>query len=170
MKPRRRFVAVVLIAAAAFCLLSAVIVAWRVHRVLRQISAALTAEENFAVDVRAIDLSSSSRFDWLAAPAVFSAGAPYHDKLYLCGPSGLYEYSSTGDLLHVYRVGQQLPIAPLVTLATGTLSDSRQPELLIATSGAGVLAFDGAHFRQIVAMASSAHDHPDTDANTLTAL
>src|SRR5277367_5581641 len=121
MKPRRRFVAVVLIAVTAFCLGFALIVAFRVHCVLRQTSAAIDAEDNFAVDVRPVNLSTASRFDWIAAPAVFSAGEPYQGKLYLCGPSGLYEYSSSGDLLHVYRVGQQLPIAPLVTLATGTL-------------------------------------------------
>jgi len=67
-------------------------------------------------------------------------------------------------------VGQQLPSAPLVALATGTLSDARQPELLIATAGAGILAFDGAHFRQIAALASGGHGTLDTDANTITAL
>jgi hypothetical protein len=170
MKPRRRFVAVVLIAVTAFCLAFAVVVAFHVHRVLRQTSAAINAEENFAVDVRSLNISTGSRFDWIAAPAVFSAGAPFQGKLYLCGPSGLYEYSNTGELLHVYRVGQQLPVAPLVTLATGVLSDSSQPELLIATSGAGVLAFDGTHFRQIAALASTGHGALDTDANTITAL
>jgi hypothetical protein len=169
MKPRR-FVAVVLIAVTAVCLAGALLVAWRIHRVLRETSRAIDAEENFAVDVRPVDLSAGSRFDWITAPAVFSAGAPFRGKLYLCGPSGLYEYSGTGELLHVYRVGQQLPIAPLVTLTTGTLNDSRQPELLIATSGAGVLAFDGAHFRQIAALASGGHGALDADANTITAL
>ena len=75
MKPRWRFVAVVLIAA-ALCLGSALIVAWHVHRVLQQTSAAINAEENFAADVRPVDLASIFRFDWLPAPAVFSAGAP----------------------------------------------------------------------------------------------
>ena len=170
MTPRWRFVAVVLIAGAALCLGTALVVAWRVHRVLRQTSAAIDAEENFTVDVRPVNLTSGSRFDWVAAPAVFSAGVTYQGKLYLCGPSGLYEYSASGELLHVYRVGRQLPIAPLVTLATGTLSDSRQPELLIATSGAGVLAFNGAQFRQITALDAAGHDQLDPAANTVTAL
>ena len=175
MKPRRRFVAVVLIAATVFCLASALVVAWRVHRVLRQTSAAIDAQENFAVEVRPVNLTSSSRFDWIAAPAVFSGGATFAGRLYLCGPAGLYEYSSAADSNranpdHVYRVGQQLPPAPLVALATGTLSDARQPELLIATAGAGVLAFDGTHFRQIAALASGGHGSLDTDANTITAL
>ena len=142
MKPRRRLAAVVLIAVTAFCLGFAALVVFRVHRALRQTSAAIDAEENFAVDVRSLNLSSASRFDWIAAPAVFSSGATYQGKLYLCGPSGLYEYSNSGDLLHVYRVGQQLPIAPLTVLAVGTLSDGSHPELLIASSGAGALAFD----------------------------
>jgi ligand-binding sensor domain-containing protein len=34
-------------------------------------------------------------------------------------------------------------------MAIGTLADARQPELLIATAGEGVLAFDGQRFRQI---------------------
>ena len=175
MKPSRRFVAVVLIATAIFCLASALIVAWRVHRVLRQTSAAIDAQENFAVEVRPVNLTSSSRFDWIAAPAVFTGGTIFAGRLYLCGPAGLYEYSSATDSSranpdHVYRVGQQLPTAPLVALAIGTLSDARQPELLIATAGAGVLAFDGAHFRQIAALASGGHGTLDTDANTITAL
>jgi ligand-binding sensor domain-containing protein len=170
MKSKRRFAAVVLVAASAICLAIAAVIGWRVHRVLRQTSAAIDAEENFAVDVRPVNLSSGSRFDWIAAPAVFSSGAPFHDRLYLCGPSGLYEYSNTGDLLHVYRVGQQLPAAPLVSMAIGTLSDSHQPELLIATAGAGVLAFDGTRFRQIAALASGGHGAPDIEANTVTAL
>jgi ligand-binding sensor domain-containing protein len=42
--------------------------------------------------------------------------------------------------------------------------------LLIATSGAGVLAFDGTHFRQIAVLASGAHGALDDDASTITAL
>src|SRR5271157_1076516 len=94
MKPRRRFVAVVGIAVIAFCLASAFIVGWSVHHVLRQTSAAIDAQENFAVDVRPVNLTSSSRFDWIAAPAIFSGGTIFAGRLYLCGPAGLYEYSS----------------------------------------------------------------------------
>lgn len=47
-------------------------------------------------------------------------------------------------------------------MAAGTLADSREPELLIATAGEGVLAFDGTRFRQI---------RPDAaDARNVTAI
>jgi len=68
---------------------------------------------------------------------------------YLSGPTGLLAYSIHGELDHIYRVGLDLPPAPLGKLAVGTLADSHAPELLIATSGEGVLAFDGERFRQI---------------------
>jgi ligand-binding sensor domain-containing protein len=59
-------------------------------------------------------------------------------------------------------VGTDLPPAPLGPMAVGTLADARRPELLIATGGAGVLAFDGASFRQILPA--------DPDARQVTAL
>ena len=170
MTPKRRFVAVVGLLAALICLTSAGFVAWRVRHVLRQTSAELDSQEYFAADVRPLNLSPDLRFDWFAAPAVFTGGAIFSGHLYLCGPAGLYEYDGTGDLLKVYRVGQQLPVAPLVSLVTGTLSDTHRPELLIATSGAGVLAYDGAHFRQIAALSSRHPGTLDPEANTITAL
>jgi len=45
----------------------------------------------------------------------------------------------------------ELPASPLIQLAVGMLTGSKQQELLIATAGAGVLDFDGRVFRQIVA-------------------
>jgi len=46
-------------------------------------------------------------------------------------------------------------------MAVGTLADSRQPELLIATLGEGVLAFDGSRFRQIRATQEDARRSRD---------
>jgi ligand-binding sensor domain-containing protein len=116
--------------------------------------------------VRAIGPTASA-FDWIAPPAVFSSGAVYNGRLYLAGPSGLFEYSNRGDLLHIYRAGQELPAATLGAMTTATLSDAHQPELLIATAGAGVLAFDGTHFRQILALGNGANSEA---ANTITAM
>src|ERR1700745_3521688 len=101
MTHRRWVVAVVLIAVTAVCVASLLVIGVRVRRVLRQTSAAIDAEENFAVEVRPIDLAAGSRFDWISAPAVFSGGAFYQGRLFLCGPSGLYEYSGSGVLLHI---------------------------------------------------------------------
>ncbi len=85
----------------------------------------------------------------ISTPAIFRSAASFERRFYLSGPTGLFVYSAEGVLEHVYRVGMDLPPAPLGRLAVGTLADSHAPELLIATSGAGVLAFDGQRFRQI---------------------
>jgi len=85
----------------------------------------------------------------MPAPAVFKGGAAFDGHFYLSGPSGLFSYSTDGALEHIYRAGLELPAAPLGQMAVGTLADAHQPELMIATRGEGVLAFDGHSFRQI---------------------
>jgi ligand-binding sensor domain-containing protein len=59
-------------------------------------------------------------------------------------------------LLKTYRVGLDLPAAPLGAMAVGRLRGASEPELLIATAGEGILAFSasgaadgGGSFRQI---------------------
>lgn len=59
-------------------------------------------------------------------------------------------------------MGLDLPAAPLGEMKVGTLADAHQPELLIATRGEGVLAFDGQSFRQIRAA--------DVEARQITAI
>ncbi len=101
-------------------------------------------------------------FEPVSSPAVFSDATIFHDRLYLCGPSGLYTYDSSGAVAGSYRVGLELPAAPLVGMATGVAAGSSMPELFIATAGEGLLVFDGYRFRQI---------RPDaSEDRTLTAL
>ncbi len=89
-------------------------------------------------------------FEVVSSPQVFHAAAQFQDHLYLAGPAGLTEYDSHGSLLHQYSAGIQLPASPLLALASGILADSREPELLISTESAGILAFNGHDFRQIL--------------------
>jgi ligand-binding sensor domain-containing protein len=99
--------------------------------------------------VHAVALSPNPGFETMPAPGVFSAAASFQGRFFLSGPAGLYSYSEDGALQHIYRCGLELPAAPLGKMAVGTLADAHQPELLIATEGEGVLAFDGRAFRQI---------------------
>jgi hypothetical protein len=166
MTPVRRLAVVVVVAVSLVGISIAAFVGWKVHYSLHQISAAVDAEDSFAARVQPVAMTSSA-FDWIAPPAVFSSGAVYNGRLYLAGPGGLFEYSNRGDLLHIYRVGQELPAATLGAMTTATLSDAHQPELLIATAGAGILAFDGTYFRQILALGSGTSSEA---ANTITVL
>ncbi len=73
----------------------------------------------------------------------------FHGHLFIAGPTALAEYDPDGSLIARYRAGAELPAAPLTALAVGSAGDSHGDELWIATSGEGVVAFDGRDFRQI---------------------
>ncbi len=122
---------------------------WRALRALDSAAREVAAERNLGFSVRLLPESAGSRFDWITTPAVYSQAAQFQGRLYLCGPSGLYEFDSSGKALRQFLVGRQLPPSPLTHMAVGLLADGGQPELLIATGSEGILAFDGARFRQI---------------------
>jgi ligand-binding sensor domain-containing protein len=149
MKLKRRTMAVVAIAAALMCLAIAGVVVWRVEGALGSSRRQAAERDQLAVEVRLLGIQANPGFEGITAPAVFKSAAQFQGHLYLSGPAGLFAYAPDGSLEHFYRTGMDLPAAVLGQMAVGTLSDSRQPELLIATLGEGVLAFDGQRFRQI---------------------
>jgi ligand-binding sensor domain-containing protein len=149
MKLQRRAGALAAIALAALILGFCAFVAWRAQRALRSSEQDLAARESLPCEVRAVEPQPNPGFESLSAPAVFRGGAFFEGRFYLSGPAGLFAWTPDGRLAHIYHVGTDLPPAPLGPMAVGTLADARHPELLIATSGAGVLAFDGSSFRQI---------------------
>lgn len=56
----------------------------------------------------------------------------------------MYGYDSSGALAETYRAGRELPPGELTAFGKSAT------ELVIATTGAGVLSFDGSRFRQIL--------------------
>jgi len=102
------------------------------------------------VEVHTLGMQPNPGFEGITAPAVFKSVAAFQGDIYLAGPAGLFAYLPAGSLEHIYRTGMDLPSAALGQMVVGMLADSRQPELLIATSGAGVVAFDSHTFRQIL--------------------
>jgi ligand-binding sensor domain-containing protein len=148
MKLRRRTMAVVAVAA-LLSLAVCGIVAWRVERALSASRRDAAQKELLGVEERTLGAQPNPGFEGISAPAVFKSAALFQGGICLAGPAGLYAYSADGALEHIYRVGIDLPAAPLGQMAVGMLTGSRHPELLIATLGEGVLAFDGQNFRQI---------------------
>ncbi len=124
-------------------------VRWRVTRALHSSTEAVEAQEKLKFGRRQLEPAVTNGVEWISASANFTQAAVFQDKFYVAGPSGLLEYDHRGTLLKHYRAGIELPPSPLLRMATGVLSDARQPELLIATAGEGVLAFNGHEFRQI---------------------
>ncbi|HVG90959.1 MAG TPA: hypothetical protein VNB54_05665, partial [Alphaproteobacteria bacterium] len=134
---------------------SAGLVFWRAQRVLRVATLQVRSQEMLRFSVRNL-APVSSNFEWINAPEAFTGAAAFKGEFYICGTSGLFRYDSRGTLLKHYRAGQELPATPLLRMSTGVLKDSREPELLIATLGEGVLAFNGSSFRQLFPADASA--------------
>jgi ligand-binding sensor domain-containing protein len=146
---RRRvwFAAAVLTAAAAIFGGSAL---WRARGVLREAQEHVSAGASFRFSVRPITPVIPAGLESIGAPAVFNDAIIFEGHLYIAGPAGLTKYDgASGSIAARYRVGAELPPAPVASLAVGLAGDSATPELWIGTWGEGLAAFDGRGFRQI---------------------
>ncbi|MGO9259493.1 MAG: hypothetical protein ACLQU1_24735 [Bryobacteraceae bacterium] len=85
-----------------------------------------------------------------AASPAFRDLAPYKEMIAVSARAGLFLYDPNGALIRSYRAGIELPPAELGSMSVGIAAGSAEPELFIATHGEGLLAFDGARFRQIL--------------------
>ena len=122
---------------------------WRARGVLREARDRVAAESVVRFSTRPVVPALPAGLESIGGPAVFRDATVFHGHLFIAGPTGLAEYDTDYSLITRYRVGAELPPAPLVALAVGVAGDSRADELWIATSGEGLLAFDGSVFRQI---------------------
>jgi ligand-binding sensor domain-containing protein len=142
----RALVAAVLSAGA----LVGVAVIWRSAQALRSANEDVRASHEFRFSVQPLVPASNPGFEVLSSPQVFAQASRFQDRLYIAGPAALLEYDTDGALIREYKVGSDLPGSPLVALAPAVLSDTHESELLIATAGDGLLAFNGREFRQIL--------------------
>ena len=122
---------------------------WRASQAARDSVAGFAAEDHQRFTARRLDRSNRTGIEWIGAPAVFTDCALFQGSIYISGPAGLLAYDPGGTLRAQYRPGIELPSAPLGEMAVGAAADSAGRELFIATSGEGLLAFDGHSFRQI---------------------
>ena len=122
---------------------------WRASRAARDSATGLAGESQLRFTSTRLDRPNPAGIEWIGAPAVFTDFALFQGSIYISGPAGLLAYDDAGVLRARYRPGLELPSAPLGEMAVGAAADSSGRELFIATSGEGLLAFDGSHFRQI---------------------
>ncbi len=147
---------VVVLAGLAIAVALGTWVIWRSLRAMRSAAEDVRAENQFRFAVRPMSPPFNPGFEVVSAPALYVQAAPFQDHLYIAGPTGLYEYTPGGTLIHRYEVGSELPGSPLVALAPAVLADSREAELVVATASDGILAFNGRSFRQILPVAADA--------------
>jgi ligand-binding sensor domain-containing protein len=96
--------------------------------------------------------TSASGFEYFSTPANYHGAAVFNGRLFVSGSSTLFEMNQAGRPKKVWRVGQDLPAAPLTVMAVRTGIGA--PELWIGTTGAGVLIYDGHSWRQLLARAT----------------
>ena len=133
-------------------------VAIHVKHVLTETRARVVDEGRLAFDFGPLAHIDNAGFEPLAAPNGFRAGAVFQGKLYLAGPEGLAEFGSLNSPPKEFRTGIDLPPAPIVSMATGMLRGDSSPQLILATTGEGVLWFDGRVFRQLRPRSIAARD------------
>jgi ligand-binding sensor domain-containing protein len=125
------------------------VVVWRSSRAIQSASEDVRAQHEFRFAVRPLSPLRTG-FETVSSPAVFYQAARVQDHLYIAGPAGLSEFDASGAFLHQYAAGIDLPGSPLIAVAPAVLSDSHEPELVLATAGEGLLAFNGRSLRQII--------------------
>jgi ligand-binding sensor domain-containing protein len=137
----------------------------RVQHSLDSAGVTVAREGRFAFQMRSLGRMENPGFEAIASPVTYTSGAYYRGKLYVSGPSGLFIYGPDDSLLKNYKVGMDLPAAALGQMVVAKLRGASKPELLIATSGAGILIFsdsgrgDGSgSFRQLYADDAEARD------------
>ncbi len=122
---------------------------WTAWRAWREAAATVAVEARIPFATNHLDPRPDAGLEWISVPAEFRDAAFFRGHVFLAGSAGLFEYSGTGELLARYRVGLELPPAPLVALASGVGPEGNAPELFVATAGEGLLVFDGQSFRQV---------------------
>ena len=126
---------------------------------LDQAGTLVAGEGRYPFEMRTLGQVENPGFEAIASPATYSSGAFFQGKLFVSGPPGLFVYGDAASgvgtsLLKSYRVGLELPAAPLGAMVVGRVRGASEPELMIATSGAGVLFFSGIR-------SGDRLDHPD---------
>jgi len=124
-------------------------VLWEARRAFQRSSAEVAASAEFKFQTISIEAVTPFGVESFAAPAGFTDAVAYAGNLYLSSPAGIFAYGPDGALHKSYRAGLELPAAPVVAMATG-VAGAQELGLWAATSGAGLLRFDGDRFTQIL--------------------
>ena len=122
----------------------------RANRAATEAAAQVAAEGHARFDLLPVSRSALSGVEPLPAAPGFHDIAVFDGQTYLSGAEGLAIYERDSGKPSKRRAGMELPSAELGAMTTAALHGSTARELLIATDGAGLLRFDGSHFRQLL--------------------
>ena len=134
----------------AIPLLGVALVFWRASDARKEAAAEVLSKSEFPYRVIPMDRTAPAAVDTVAAVPGFHDLATYKDRIVVSARAGLFQYDRSGALQYQYRTGIELPPAEPGPMSVGIAAGSAEPELFIATRGEGLLAFNGARFRQIL--------------------
>jgi len=126
------------------------LVFWRASHAKDEAAAEILSKSELPVRVISVDRVAPAGVDPVAAIPGFRDLAAYKEMIAVSARAGLLLYDRNGALVRSYRAGIELPPAELGSMSVGIAAGSAEQELFIATRGEGVLAFNGARFRQIL--------------------
>jgi hypothetical protein len=142
------------LAAVGFALLVCVgLTFWKANQALYRANMEMAERNDIRFTTRRLGPAIPARrggIEPVSGNAAFRDATFFRERLYLCGPTGLREYALDGKLIARYRVGLELPSAPLDAMAVGMAADATEPELYVATAGAGLLALGDQSIRQVL--------------------
>jgi hypothetical protein len=128
---------------ALFVLATAAFIVFAAHRALTHANLSVGTAHQIPFTLRPVDLASThTAFEPVASTPQYTTGAFFDGHLYLAGPAGLSILAPDGTIQRSLRTGLELPVAPIVAIATARLRGASEPELLLATSGAGLLLLE----------------------------
>ncbi len=110
---------------------------------LASATALVARESSFPYRTIALDRPLPAGFEPISSAAGHSDPVLFNERLYVCGPAGLFAFDRDGALAAQYRPGLELPPSPLVRMASAGGS------LWIASATEGLIVFDGRSLRQI---------------------
>ena len=142
MKVNRK-IAVAIVAALTLTAIFLLVTIRKVSHSLKSAESEIAHQNQIPFHAISLDRPLPAGFESISSPAKFLDAALFRGRFYLAGPSGLSAYNANGSLAARYRPGIELPPAPLVAVA----ADAQN--LWIATTGEGLLIFDGRRFAQI---------------------
>ena len=141
---------VMLAAGLSVPLLATGLVFWRASHARDEAVAEVRAQSELGFRILPVDRVPPASVDPISASPAFRDIAAYRETIAVSARAGLFVYDRNGGLIRSYRCGLELPPAELGSMSVGVAAGSSEPELFIATRGAGLLAFNGTRFRQIL--------------------
>ena len=124
----------------------ALTVVFSARRALNHATQAAASEGQLAFTLRTLDPSSnlarSLGSETIASGPSYTTGAFFLGDLYLGGQAGLTILRADGTTSLNLRSGFELPVAPIQAMTAGRVRGTSEPQLLLATGGAGLLLLE----------------------------